>query len=43
MALKGLLAAAAALAITLAIVLPMPGARSEPAPSQIPTMEVGGR
>ncbi len=43
MAIKGLLAAAAALAITLAIVLPVPGARSQPAPSQIPTMDIGSR
>ncbi|WP_276608472.1 hypothetical protein [Caulobacter sp. SLTY] len=43
MALKGLLTAAALLAITLAIVLPVPGARSQPAPSSIPTMEIGNR
>ncbi|MFN3859668.1 MAG: hypothetical protein ACK4RV_18135 [Caulobacter sp.] len=41
MAVKALFAAAAALAVALAMLLPVPGAQSKPAKSQIPTLELG--
>jgi hypothetical protein len=43
MAVKGLFAAAAVLAITLAMLLPVPGQQHRTARSQIPTMVLDGR
>ena len=43
MAVKGLFAAAAVLAITLAMQLPVPGPPQMPAKSQIPTLVLDGR
>jgi hypothetical protein len=43
MAVKALFAAAAVLAVSLAMLLPVPGAHSKPAASQIPTMVLDGR
>jgi hypothetical protein len=40
MAVRALFAAAAVFAVTVAMLLPVPGAHSKPSRSQIPTMEL---
>lgn len=42
MAVKAVFALAAALAITIAMLLPMPGNQSQARTSSIPTMDVSG-